>query len=506
MPSWGQNWGLEWGPLRHRIFGDEEGAERVKIGDSFAIQNIGLVTIRVGSTRFFTTIQAALNELRDSMVALGFLAFDVQRTILLDPEVFNENVVIPANLPPPTGAAPLVIACDPGITPQDVVVDGGNVGPCFLVQKPHVHIECITIRNGNPAAVRIITPSVGTRITRDLIINNAEDGVRSEAGVDAPLIANCVFHGNPKAAIRLTSNTGTPRIVYNSILVPAGTIPVPSLGVVATESNLQMRNSILVAQGSGAVSRVLDFIHAGAKTITSNFNNLFRFVAGPLVRLDSGAGPTDFNTLAVWKAAPPAQDANSISEDPDFVDVDAGEVRLRLRVNTPSHRAGTFIPDILVDLFGSTRPQDQPSQGAIEPMNVILDQGKRRILEILSGLVLKPVDRALGGVAGTLAALPEIFDPEATARLLDKLDDEVFDLPIPPSRIRRVGRKVIFDVRFGPSAKLMRERLDQVVDPLSEIGLAFSDRLLFTRLTLREMPLEPLMHVTTHVDIGIEFI
>ncbi len=182
-------------------------------------------------------------------------------------------------------------------------------------------------------------------------------------------------------------------------------------------------------------------------------------------------------------------------------------MRLRLRLDTPSHRAGTFISDILIDLFGGFRPQDLPSQGAIEPMNVILDQARLRVLELIGGLSTDHVDRAFAGQDGTIAAMPE--SPEATSRLLTQLDDKIFEqrIPIEFVSIDLVNpAKVLFDVRIGPSAKLMAERLDQVIDPLSEIGLAFKDLLLFTRLTIRDTPLEPLAPVTTRVVIGVEFV
>jgi hypothetical protein len=499
MPGWGGGWGSQWGPLEFTV-GAPEGAEIISVDDATRIVFANLFKIFVGPTRLYTTIQDALDDLAANLIALAISPLDVTRIICVDPGTYPENVVIPATILPTTTAR-LIIRGHPGserFDPRQVVVDGGGSGDVFLVQNPFVELETMTLRNADNA-VRITSAGDDVRVQRN-IIEDATDGVVAESGGNAPRVTGNVFQRIAEHAVEIDGNTGTPRVEYNSILVPEGTLLTPAVGVHVRTSDLQHRNNIIVARGTGAVSIPLDFDdNAGAQTLLSDFNNLYRFdAAGPIVRFNG----SDFLTLATWQGAAPAQDGSSISDDPDFMDVRTASVRLRLRLDTPSHRAATFISDLLVDLFGGYRPQDLPSQGAIEPMNVILDQGKVRVLELIGGLSTDYIDRVFAGQDGTIA----ILSPEATDRALTSLDDQIFEHLIPIDLVSVSGAKVNFEVFFGPSAKLMAERLDQVIDPLSEIGLAYKDALLFTRLTIRDTPLEPLAPVTTHVSIGVEFV
>jgi hypothetical protein len=499
MPGWGGGWGTQWGPLSFEV-GAPEGAETIAVDDSTRIVFSNLFHILVGPTRIYTSIQQALDELAANLIALAISPLDVTRIICVDPGTYIENVIIPATIIP-TATARLIIRGHPGserFDPRQVIVDGSGAGDVFLVQNPFVEIETMTLRDADNG-VRVTSAGDDVRIQRN-IIEDLRKGVVFETGGNAPRATGNVFQRIAERNIEVDGNTGGLRAEYNSMLLPAGSLVTPSVGIFARTTGLQARNNIIVSRGTGAVSIPVDFDDgAGAFAITSDFNNLFRLDdAGPIYRFNG----TDFATLAAWQGAAPGQDASSISEDPDFVDTRTNSVRLRLRLDTPSHRAATFISDLLVDLFGGYRPQDLPSQGAIEPMNVILDQGKARVLELIGGLSTDYIDRALAGQDGTIALL----SPEATDRLLTQLDDQIFEKIIPIESVSVVGGKVNFDVLLGPSAKLMAERLDQVVDPLSEIGLAFKDQLLFTRLTIRDTPLEPLSPVTTRVSIGIEFV
>jgi hypothetical protein len=499
MPGWGGGWGTQWGPLSFEV-GAPEGVDRVAVDDSTRIVFANLFKIFVGPTRLYTTIQDALDDLAANLVLLAISPLDVTRIICVDPGVYPENVVIPATILP-TATARLIIRGHPGterFDPRQVIVDGSGSGDVFLVQNPFVEIETMTLQNA-ANGVRITSAGDDVRVQRN-ILQDLTKGVVCETGGSQPRVTGNIFQRIAERNVEVIGNAPGIRVEYNSMLLPAGSLLTPSVGIFARTTGLQARNNIIVARGTGAVSIPVDFDDgAGAFAITSDFSNLFRLDdAGPIYRFNG----TDFATLAAWQGAAPGQDANSISDDPDFVDVRTSSVRLRLRLDTPSHRAATFISDLLVDLFGGYRPQDLPSQGAIEPMNVILDQGRSRVLELLGGLSTDYVDRALAGQDGTISLL----SPEATDRALTQLDDQIFERIIQIESVSVVGAKVNFDVTLGPSPKLMAERLDQFIDPLSEIGLAFKDQLLFTRLTIRDAPLEPLAPVTTRVSIGIEFV
>lgn len=499
MPGWGQGWGKIWGP---QSFVVDDAIEKVGVDDSTKITLVDFGNkIPVGPTRIYKTIQDALDELSANLIALAISPLDRTRIICVDPGVYPENVVIPAGIDP-TATERLIIRCahdEDRTDPREVIVDGGGAGDVFNVPKPFVDIECMTIRNGD-VAVRVTAAGDDNHIQRN-IVEDCTDGVVVEAGATDPLVAVNVLQRIAEHSIDFAGIVGTARADYNSILLEAGSLGTPSVGIFCRTSDLTDRNNIIVAKGTGAVSIPIDFDdNAAAQTLISDFNNLYRLDdAGPIGRFNGA----DDLTLAAWQGTT-GEDASSISDDPDFVDTETGSVRLRLRLDTPSHRAGTLIADLLVDLFGGFRPQDLPSQGAIEPMNVILDQGRVRVLELIGGLSTDYVDRALAGQDGTIAAMPE--SPEATDRILTQLDDQIFENRIPLERVTVVGPKVFFDVQMGPSAKLMAERLDQVIDPLSEIGLTFRDLLLFTRLTIRDTPLEPLAPVTTKVVIGVEFV
>ena len=502
MPVWGSPWGLPWGPLSIEV-GSPEADDVVGVDDSTTVTLVDFGgKVCVGPTRIYKTIQDALDTLSANLIILAISPLDDTRIICVDPGTYPENVSIPAGIVP-TAVNRLIIRCaseEDRTDPRDVVVDGGGSGDVFNISQPFVDLEGLTIRNGD-VGVRVTAAGNDNQIKRN-IIEDCTDGVVVEAGATDPILAVNVFQRIEVLSVSLTGIVGTARVDYNSMLVEEVSIPTPGVGIFCRTSDLTARNNIIVAKGDGAVSIPIDFDdNAAAQTIISDFNNLYRLDdAGPIVRFNG----TDHLTLAAWQGDTPAQDGSSISDDPDFINVETGSVRLRLRLDTPSHRAGVLIADLLVDLFGGFRPQDLPSQGAIEPMNVILDQGRTRVLELIGGLSTDYIDRAFAGQDGTIAAMPD--SPEATDRALTDLDDQIFVSPIPIERVSIAGAKVLFDVRLGPSAKLMRERLDQVIDPLSEIGLAFKDQLLFTRLTIRDTPLEPLAPVTTKVVIGIEFV
>jgi len=169
---------------------------------------------------------------------------------------------------------------------------------------------------------------------------------------------------------------GTNNFYYNSVYI-GGSGVASSSNTFAFVSNVttNVRNyvdNILWNGRSNASGGGKNYAIAVAGTtpnpagLTSNYNDLFANGTGGFTGLFNA---TDQLTLANWRTAT-AQDANSISVDPQFVNPTgtAATLNLHIACGSPARNSGIPIAGITTDFDNDTRNATTPAIGADEPI------------------------------------------------------------------------------------------------------------------------------------------
>jgi hypothetical protein len=365
----------------------------------------------------------------------------------------------------------------------------------FTIQAPFTLVDSFQV-NG---LVSIETnPTVTVHACRivggEIRINQAVPTV-----MDAT-VANCeILMGVTEAGIDCQNVSGV-RLFHNTVLqrrFDAADLDFSSSGLQIRNSSVEAKNNLFAGQGSNAFA--VKVIQSAAGSV---FGNNFYASFDGAKRFSFGTTQTD--DYAAWQGFLPS-DTGSLVGDPEFrdrsspvsVDVDISNTSLPMA-------AAPALAEIRLDARLERRPIDFVTMGAHEHAEVITESGRKRFLELLSGISTQPVTKAvLGNSVDT-----SLFDEFPAQFASDSDIDEIFT-PVDIEGIVAPGLPgkeglVVFRPYFQVSLPNYEELLDTHFDRANEVGLLSSDNTVFMIKRMKSIPFDATGFLHTQFTIPVE--
>jgi len=200
---------------------------------------------------------------------------------------------------------------------------------------------------------------------------------RSEIGVeiydftntaDSILIANNMitggnyrlFTGAPSTPSAMSSQSRNARIIYNTIVVPDGTVNPTCL--IVTGADCTVLNNIIINNSGVGVTTALYLGNSQTQNLHSDYNVIYKNpnASGPLVVRDG----VSYAGLRAYQDST-GLDRNSISKDIDFLNI-LSDLHLSDCQAQDPDLVGLPIPGITEDIDGDVRSATRPLKGADE--------------------------------------------------------------------------------------------------------------------------------------------
>jgi hypothetical protein len=197
------------------------------------------------------------------------------------------------------------------------------------------------------------TATTGTSIFYGFYV--AGDGT---AGNENKIINNLIYDINNNGTnYGVYNTTGAYMKVYHNTIIFDGTAATTgtTYGIYQTGAvaGIDLRNnSIFITRSGTGIKRCLHFVTT-TSTITSNNNNLYLSAAAGIDNNIGTFGNTAYATLTNWKTANSnAFDQNSVSVDPQFVNISSGNLIPR---STSFNGVGATNLGVTTDIVGNNR-------------------------------------------------------------------------------------------------------------------------------------------------------
>ena len=212
-----------------------------------------------------------------------------------------------------------------------------------------------------------------------------------------------IFYGIYSITTALTGAKFYHNTIAHHITSSTGAIRGAFFSVATT--NVDFRNNIISLSGSGTGTKTNIYFTAASSGFTSNNNVLFNNATGGINLI--GYWAANQITLANWRTAS-GQDLNSISLDPTFVNLPAGNL---LPNNMLVDNIGGPI-GVLTDILGNSRSTITPDAGAFE-FNLSLCTGTP-----IPGNAVSSIDSACNGTNFNLGLANDVINVGLTYQWL----------------------------------------------------------------------------------------
>jgi hypothetical protein len=371
------------------------------------------------------------------------------------------------------------------------------------IQANSVKLDCIQV-NGDIA----VTSNFDVTVNGCLVVGGQIRVARVvQTAVDVT-ISNCESRKcSTQAAIRISKADGV-KVYHATSLIREidQSLPAASYALDVSSSNVDVRNSILAADG--VIGYAVRF--SGNPALSNFQNNVYHaFGAASLFRFDNGGPTTIANDINIWKTFMTSE-AGSLTDDPEFRKrTDLVDVDLDVSGTCPQIAAAPAIPLITTDIRSELRPIDFVTIGAHEHSEVITDAGKVRFLELLSGLSAYPVTKAVLGKSDSPDS--SLFG-EFPAQIAgdDTIDDPLF-LPVDIEGIFAPGLPgsegvCLFRPAFQVTLPIYGQLLDTHFDRADELGLMSADNVVFLIKRMHSIPFDACGFMSTQVQIPVEIV
>lgn len=465
--------------------------------------------IRVGGpSPDFSTLSAAIA----SVAGAPFSVPVVMEVYSTTPE---EDITIPSTVQP-TLANPLVVMAFKGPFVaslfQGQTLEGGSgatyPAPQPRLQKPvmgfmDIQASHVTL-DGFEVDGDVALTGNSIVVNSCLVVGGQVRAVRpGPVGVDLQ-ISNCEIRKCPsQSAIRAVNVNGL-KVYNNTALIREQdqSAPIRCYALEVMNSQVDVRNNVLAGNGQNAFA-----VHFVGDPTTQMFryNSYFKYNGAKLFTYGAGGPETELELLSFWVAFMPSE-TGSIEVDPELREVnDTANMDLNVSDTSPTMAAAPAIPGVDHDVLGERRPIDFVTMGANENAEVITDTGKKRFLELLSGLSTSPVNYATLGNSGDNTLFQD-FDAATASDTIGELFDPI---PIPeifaPAPAGHEGLVV-----FKPQFQVIGDIYDQLVNPtfdrVDEVGLMSGDNTLFMIKRMHSIPFDAVGFLSTQFQIPIEIV
>lgn len=370
------------------------------------------------------------------------------------------------------------------------------------VQANYVYVDCMKVEGDV-----VLTASSGVVLNGVLCDDGQIRVVRPVPTAVTIQISNCeVRRCGAQSAIRVVDANGV-KLYHNTALIRQSDQGVPGNPVYALEvvdSAVDARNNVLA--GAGANAFAIRYAGDPAPSIIRN-NLYFGFDGGKAFRFENGGPVTETDLMVTWIGFMTSE-ASSIISDPKFRErLDPTDVDLLAAATSPVLAAAPFLSEVTHDIRGQKRPFDFVTMGAYESGEVIPDSGKRRFLEILSGISSLPVNKAMLGWSGVNSLFGEFpaklptdqnFDPTFTT----PVDMEGAVVPGDPGH----EGKIIFKAAFQQQVPIYAETLDATFDRPDEVALVSADGVPFLIKRMHRIPFDGVAFMSTQFQIPVEIV
>lgn len=466
--------------------------------------------IRVaGPSLDYATLSAAI-------AALPVIPFTQPIVIEVHSTAPPELITIPATVLP-TPANPLIIlsfkspavispfpdyqyltgslASYPAPQPRLVMAQMGFVD----IRADNVKLDGIQV-NGDIS----LTANQGIQVNGCLVVGGQIRAFRAIPTAVDLLISNCeVRKCTSQASIRVSKANGV-KVYHNTALIRQidQSLPAPCAALEVANAAADVRNNIFA--GDGIVCNAVRYI--GDPSVSNFKNNLYHpFGGAQTFRFDNGGPTTITSDINIWKAFM-ASEAGSLTDDPEFkYRTDPVNVDLDVSDTCPEIAAAPALPGITNDIRSERRPIDFVTIGAHENSEVITDDGKKRFLELLSGLSNQPVTKAVLGNSGSTSLFqdfPAQVDGVVDDPLFAPIDIEGIFVPALPGS----EGVVLFRPAFQVTEPIYGQLLDPVFDRADELGLMTPDSKVFLIKRMHSIPFDACGFMSTQVQIPVEIV
>lgn len=428
----------------------------------------------------------------------------------------TQAIVIPSNVLP-TAANPLVIMSlrsDPVATPFSPFqsVSGSlaqypapqprlvkAVMSSFDVRANYTHLDAFQV-NGDVTVVS----NQGVIVNACLVVAGQVIVSRlASTAVDIQISNVEVHRSGQKSAIFLNNVQGA-KVYHNTCLqrrVDATDVTQPTFAFEAVDSAVDVRNNIFAADGIGrSAARFIG--NPATSTFLGNFYASFggakRFSYGPDVFT-----VTETDDLNLWKTFMVSESGGAFG-DPEFRDrQNTATMSLDVSNTSPAMAMAPHLTEVTHDIRGERRPIDHVTSGAHDHAEVIVDDGRKRFLELISGLSTEPVTMCVLGKSGEATLFNDF-----PAQLHDDNDlDEIFQ-PIEIEDVEVPGSPedglVVFRPSFQVTEPIYGQILDPVFDVADEVGLVATDNKVFMVKRMHKVPFDACGFMFTDFQIPVE--
>lgn len=367
------------------------------------------------------------------------------------------------------------------------------------IRANNVKVDGVQV-NGDIA----VTANQGVQVNGCLVVGGQIRVTRVSPTLVDAVISNCeVRKCTSQASIRISKANGV-KVYHNTALIREidQSLPAASYAIQVENAAVEAKNNIFAADGSVGYA-----VRYGGDPSVSTFRyNLYHaFTGASLFRYDNG-GPTLITSdVNVWKTFMTSE-TGSLTADPEFkYRTDLTNVDLDVSGTCPEIAAAPAIASVQSDIRGERRPIDFVTMGAHENSEVITDDGKKRFLELLSGLSTSPVTQAVLGNSGS-DSLFQDFPAQLTGGVDDPLftpiDIEGIYVPALPGS----EGVVLFRPAFQVTLPIYGQLLDPVFDRADEIGLLSPDGKVFLIKRMHSIPFDACGFMSTQVQIPVEVV
>lgn len=445
-------------------------------------------TYVVGPTETYTTIAAAL-----AAVAAATNPFVEIHQIEVKEGIALANVSIPVGVIP-TASYPLHLVNYEFHRPkvQDVALS-----------KAHIKMSGFEIMGDT-------TGGLDDQFFTENLIHGTASFIGNGTPRTVKVYNNVVDVFNKDGIIMKDLGLGGSRCLFNTFHARTGGF-VPKYALQIDESSVEVRSNIITAAGESNFSRAIFVKNTTAQVVTCDKNLYFLFGAAQMGAFQNTPSPVLAGTFNQWKLAS-GLDLNSMYEDPRFECIDDLQgINLNIANDSPAVAMALHDTEVIIDFNKTRRPYTtgllMPSTtlGGYEQAERITEGGKRRILELISGLSTDAITKVAVGDEGAISGA-ELLEPEVVDPLATDLENRIFIQSITERTVvdlTPANSVAYFDCFLGPNPKLTEALLDGKIDVLEEVGLLCEDNLLFLRRTFYQIPFDPLSVVTTRLKFGI---
>lgn len=370
------------------------------------------------------------------------------------------------------------------------------------IQTPNVFIDCLKV-NGDV----VVTANSGVSVNGVLVVGGQIRVNRGAPTLVSISISNCdVRKCGSQSGIKVHNANGV-KLYHNTSLMRQSDQGVPGNPIYALEvsdSTVDARNNVLAGAGVNAFA----IRYAGDPTVSQVQHNLYHGFddAKPFI-FEDGGPVTETVLMSVW-AAFMTSEVGSLLDDPEFYNrLDPTNVDLSTSNTAPGMAAAPFVSGATHDINGQRRPIDFVTMGAYENAEVITDTGKKRFLELLSGLSTQPVTKAMLGRSG----VGSLFNDFTAKMHDDPTFDPIFDTPVDiggavaPAPVGHEGL-VIFKPEFQVKLPIYTELLDSTFDRADEVALVSADKVVFMIKRMHSIPFDAVGFMSTQFQIPVEIV